>query len=372
MPSRLFGNFGRKPDSNGADSHAGNGKASNGRPAALPSTTHEAALDLAQELLRGLEHFVLSTPDLDAPGFMERLRKTAAQITPATETELLELHRQWAADSLSAFGQLQRRYLTEREDELWRLLELYQEHQKVEGVSNKQFHEAINTIHERLGHVVRLDDLRQVRERLESEIQRANTLVEQKSKVDQERAINLQAQVKQLEAALTNARRDASRDPLTGVYHRGGFMEQLEATLASPSACSLAMIDLDDFKQINDSLGHLIGDEILRMAVQSLAKVARPGDVLARFGGDEFCLLSPTTPVDRLAARFEAIVGRKTINFHFEERLVSVRFSFSVGVAASEPGDTPELLLRRADEAMYEGKRAGKARVRIHGVSPES
>lgn len=369
MPNPLFGGFGRKSDGNGK---AARSTQPNGKAAAVPPDSHHAALELAQELLRGLEHFVISTPDLDAPGFMERLRHTGAQLTPAAEAELLELHRTWAADSLSAFGQLQRRYLTEREDEMWRLLELYQEHQKVDGASNKQFNESIRVIHERLGQVVRLDDLRQVRERLESEIQRATALVDQKSKVDMERAATLQQQVKQLESALANARRDASRDALTGVYHRGGLREQIEAILASPTTCSLALIDVDDFKQINDSLGHLIGDEILKMTVQLLAKVARPGNVLGRYGGDEFCILAPATPAERLADRFEPVVSRRTVNFHFEERLVSVRFSLSVGVAASEPGDTPEELIHRADEAMYQGKRTGKARVTLYGQAEKA
>lgn len=359
MPTRLFGNFGRKLEQNGSPD----------RPAAPEaggvSGAHVAALDLARELLRGLEHFVLSTPDLDAPGFLNRLRRTSSQLLPHVQPEELEAQRQWASESLSAFGQLQRRYLSEREDELWRLLELYQEHQKVEGVAAKQFHQALNTVHERMGNVVRLDDLRQVRERLEAEIVRATVLVEQKARSDDERAAALQQQVQQLEAALTSARQDASRDPLTGVYHRGGLVEQLQAALESPTSCALAMIDVDDFKQINDTLGHLVGDQILRLAVQMLGKVTRPGDILSRFGGDEFCLLAPGTPASRLADRLDNLAARRTVNFQFEERLVSVRLSFSIGVAGSIVGDAWEAIIQRADDAMYLAKREGKARTRL-------
>lgn len=361
MPSRLFGNFGRKAGSNGASKPAPAAPV----PATPVSTAQTAALDLARELLRGMEHFVLSTPDLDVPGFLGRLRTTAAQLISTTEAVELEHHRRWASESLSAFGQLQRRYLSEREDELWRLLELHQEHQKVEGMAAKQFHDALSRVHERMGSVVRLDDLRQVRERLEAEIHRATTLVEQKARSDEERALALMQQVQQLEAALMSARQDASMDPLTGVYHRGALVTQIESALASPAACSLALIDVDDFKQINDTLGHLVGDQILRLAVQMLGKVARPGDVLSRFGGDEFCLLAPATPANRLADRFESVAARRTVNFQFEERLVSVRLSLSIGVAGSVPGDTAEVLIQRADDAMYQAKRDGKARTAL-------
>lgn len=331
---------------------------------AAPQQTR-AALELAQELLRGLEHFVLSTPDLDAPNFLDRLRRIAAQLTMAAQAADLEGHRQWAADSLSAFGQLQRRYLSEREDELWRLLTVYQDHLKVEGAANSQFNESLEGVHERMGNVVRLDDLRQVRERLEGEIQRAGVILEQKSKADDERAALLSRQVEQLEAQLVAARHEADRDPLTGVYHRGGFEAQLAAALESPTPAALAMIDLDNFKGVNDTLGHLVGDHILQIAVQILGKIARPGDVIGRYGGDEFCVLSPGTAPQRLADRFNSGLLRQDINFHFEDRICSVRFSMSVGVAGSVPGDTLESLFQRADQALLETKRMGKGRARV-------
>jgi len=369
MPHRLLKAFGRKSTPEESDNRGSHQQIPAAQPgagaaeSAITSDQAAAALELAQELLRGVEHFVLSTPDLDTPGFLDRLRRTAAGLRLGVGSESLEGQRRWAAESLSAFGQLQRRYLSERESELWRLLNLYQDHQKVDNAANKQFHEALRGTHERMGNIVRLDDLRQVRERLESEIERATTLMEQKVKADEDRSSGLAAQVMQLEAALVAARHEAMRDAMTGVYHRGGFQSQLDSLLQSPTTCSLAMIDVDNFKGINDSLGHLVGDHILRTAVQLLGKIARPGDVLGRFGGDEFCLLAPGTPANRLADRFESVVTARTLNLKFDERLVAIKLSFSVGVAASVPGDTSESLMQRADGALYEAKRAGKARV---------
>ena len=371
MPHRLLKAFGRKPPPEESDNRGSNQQmlAPNTGPgseeSAVTSEQAAAALELAQELLRGVEHFVLSTPDLDTPGFLDRLRRTAAGLRPGVGSESLDGQRRWAAESLSAFGQLQRRYLSERESELWRLLNLYQDHQKVDNAANKQFHEALRGTHERMGNIVRLDDLRQVRERLESEIERATTLMEQKVKADEDRSTGLAAQVMQLEAALVAARHEAMRDAMTGVYHRGGFQTQLDAALKSPTPCALAMIDVDNFKGINDSLGHLVGDHILRTAVQLLGKIARPGDVLGRFGGDEFCLLAPGTPANRLADRFEGVVTARTLNLKFDERHVAIKLSFSVGVACSVNGDTSETLMERADGALYEAKRGGKARVSI-------
>lgn len=318
---------------------------------------------LARELLRSIEHFVLSTPDLDVPAFLHRIRSTAAQITPEADPADLEEHRRWVADSLSAFGQLQRRYLSEREDELWRLLSVYQDHQKTCGQSDKQFQQNLKGVHERMGNLVRLDDLRQVRARLEQEIDRAGTLVEQKGKADEERAAALVAKVHQLEAALVSARHEALRDALTGVYNRGSFVNQMETSLQSPTPCVFAMIDVDNFKSINDTLGHLVGDQVLCQAVQILSRAARPGDLMGRYGGDEFCLLVPVLAPERLAERFHNLAGPRDISFHFDSRHCMVRLSFSIGIASSRAGDTVETLIQRADEALYEAKRAGKGRV---------
>lgn len=331
-----------------------------------PAARAQIATDLVRDLLRCVEGFVVSTPDLDAPAFLRRLRKTSDQLTLDMDAEELDCHSMWAADSLAGYGQAQRACLAQREEELWQLIALYQEHQKGDGQANQQFNDAMRATHERLGSVMRLSDLRQMRERLQAELNRAETIISDKQRADSGRSEELARRIHQLETALVQARSEASRDPLTGVMNRGAFNQILESLLQSPTPCVLALIDIDDFKQINDTEGHTVGDALLLNVVDTLARLCRPGETLARFGGDEFCMLCPDVVPERLRDRLEPAANRRPFSVKLEERSVEVALSLSIGIAAARTGDTPTCLLDRADAALYEVKRTGKGRVELH------
>lgn len=148
-------------------------------------------------------------------------------------------------------------------------------------------------------------------------------------------------------------------DPLTGVYNRHFFFPETERQLALAKRhshpLSLVLIDLDSFKEFNDTHGHLAGDRLLRSLAAYLRNNLRSSDIVARLGGDEFVLLLPHT--DRASAR--RLVERIWSDLA-DSAIVPVEFS--TGVASfPEDGDTADHLLRRADEAMYSMKRTGKA-----------
>jgi diguanylate cyclase (GGDEF)-like protein len=168
-----------------------------------------------------------------------------------------------------------------------------------------------------------------------------------------------------LVVATVRAHAHVGRDTLTALANRATLSEHLTATLAQ-SALPLAvvMIDLDDFKQVNDTAGHLTGDRVLSLAAQRLVGVVRGSDLVARLGGDEFVVVLHDVRSERevaaFAQRLSAAVGRPYV---IGER----RFTLgcSVGAAFSpRDGSTPEQLLQRADAAMYLAKRAGKNRYR--------
>jgi diguanylate cyclase (GGDEF)-like protein len=157
-------------------------------------------------------------------------------------------------------------------------------------------------------------------------------------------------------AELTSARREARTDGLTGVANRLAFMEHLEATRVRPRGVGVLLVDLDEFKGINDGLGHAVGDELMRAVADRIAVETAGAALLARLGGDEFALLveDPEQSLRVAQVVLDAVRAPFVVAGH------PVRIDASVGVASTGLGTASSArLLHDADTAMYMAKRAG-------------
>lgn len=167
--------------------------------------------------------------------------------------------------------------------------------------------------------------------------------------------------IAELEAALAEAREAASTDPLTGALNRRGFdqacLREFSRARRNGAPLALVHIDLDDFKRLNDTFGHQVGDQALKSLVSVLHKSMRPSDVLCRFGGEEFVLMLPDTTVQAATA----VVTRFLREFSAGAIPGSSRLmTFSAGVVAAGANESPEEAIQRADAATYAAKHAGK------------
>jgi diguanylate cyclase (GGDEF)-like protein len=178
--------------------------------------------------------------------------------------------------------------------------------------------------------------------------------------------IDHQHQRRELRAALERVEELAMHDDLTGLPNRRHINEWMEHEAARSERrgqpLSIALLDLDHFKRVNDTLGHAVGDEVLRLFAAGAAATLREGDVLARWGGEEFLLVLPDTSVDaaqRAIERLRAHLARDATWVDCPDG----RVTFSAGLALQWPGQSVEGAVHRADAALYEAKRLGRDRV---------
>lgn len=180
---------------------------------------------------------------------------------------------------------------------------------------------------------------------------------------------NAQAEILELRETLSRAMTEAERDFLTGVFNRKAFdrriHEAIDHAKHEKTELTLLMIDIDHFKRFNDSFGHLIGDEVLKVVAKTLLDTLKGMDCVARYGGEEFSVILPSTPMAGGMAVGEAI--RKTVSSKELKRKTSGEnygvVTVSIGVATLRANDTVDSLIARADEALYISKGSGRNRV---------
>lgn len=181
-----------------------------------------------------------------------------------------------------------------------------------------------------------------------------------------------QREIGQLRDELDRVRQDAMIDSLTGLANRRAFDQRMAAALAVSASAAwhsqipcLLIVDLDHFKRVNDSFGHMFGDQVLRTVGQLLKELTPAGAVAARIGGEEFAVLLPIshlTNARALAEKIRTQVATTRIRRPGQPEGYA-RITVSIGVTTFSPGETPTQFIDRADHALYASKKGGRDRV---------
>lgn len=236
------------------------------------------------------------------------------------------------------------------------------------GSQTGRFHESVGRYADVIEKADTLEGLAGVVREMVEESRTVQALVQQtQTRLHDEhaKASELSARVGELESELRRLSDEVSTDQLTQVANRRGLMQAFESERARAGrdggALAVGLLDIDNFKRLNDELGHSAGDEALKALAAVVSKTLRPTDKVARYGGEEFVVLLPQTPLDE-GQQILTRLQRSLSGGLFMHDNKPVFVTFSAGVTAYRDGETIEAALERADQALYEAKRSGKNR----------
>lgn len=206
-----------------------------------------------------------------------------------------------------------------------------------------------------------LEDLTKVRQSLGKSAHQLKSCVERMVQDGEQSVSRLRAELSVYQSRLDEVERVATQDPVTGVANRYKAERQIQLRIERSRNLSIAIFDLDRFKQTNDRYGHPAGDALLKQFATELRGFFRSTDIVSRWGGDEFLVIvdcGPGEVQDRIDPVRKWVYGDYTIQAEGKTHRVTVQAS--VGVASWRPGETAEELIARADAAMYEEKARGR------------
>jgi diguanylate cyclase len=328
------------------------------------------ALDQLLDALTTLASATLETePDVTA-AFVWRMKECRATLTRATTGRAMAEAIESALEGIERFFKGSQRYVVAREAELADMIRILHDAAALMAGQSSEFNAQVLATSDRLTSFAQLDDIRELKRQLASEVTTLRHAVEEKHRRDAESSARLTERLEVLQTKLVKAEEEAALDPLTRIANRGSFdralSQMIDEARASRTPLSLGMIDIDRFKQINDVHGHPIGDRVLLCAAMWLGKGMRHTDFLARYGGEEFAIVLWDTRLADVEARVAQILSEMSSrSFEYDEGLATrtVQFTASAGVAELTGSEGAEALVKRADEALYEAKRTGRNKV---------
>lgn len=321
-----------------------------------------------RSLIVFLKQFALDIQEIESDRFKTEMEEFKDKYLSADSlkqrTKLL--NRQ--TPRVEHYIQRQHAYLTDREKEFRDIIDLLSKAMTGLNTDNQSFYRRVYDHSEKLEEITLLDDLKKIKSALETEVSQIRQAVHDQKKIEHQKIEALAGQVDSLRNELQKTRTQMQTDSLTGVKNRKALDQYLEdmveQSLMHRRSFALIMFDIDDFKEINDTYGHPVGDRVLVAFAQKCLGMIRSDDFIGRYGGEEFLIILPGASL-RNATKKAKHICKSLAETHYaiNDKGDTLKVTVSIGVAAMNKNDTSGKIIERADKALYRAKREGKNRV---------
>ncbi|MBF0464834.1 MAG: diguanylate cyclase [Nitrospirae bacterium] len=327
-------------------------------------------IQAVKTLLVFLKDFSFDIKEIDSDKFKGKMDALSEDVSKEEKVKRLQSVFEKSKETIISFIESKKIYFKERESEYKTIIDLLSKGISALETGNMDFNRRVYERSEKIGKITLLDDIKKIKEEIRNEVEHIQDAIRQKETADSKQLDELTREVSALREDLMKARTDSLLDGLTGVYNRmayESYMRKLmDANTVNGIGFSMLMIDIDNFKSINDTYGHQTGDRALVAMVQVCREHIRKEDFFARYGGEEFVVILPDTSLKNAAKRATAICksvesSRYKLDGAFEGKALS--FTVSVGVSIFRDGEKSDATTERADRALYMAKNTGKNRV---------
>ena len=337
---------------------------------AQPSDSNEKKdfyLQSILALLQFIKDFSLDLNEINSSKFKDKISWLSDKFTGETKLKKIQSIFEKDKKGIAAFINLQKKYLIDREGEFKDIIDILTNAMVSLDAENQEYHQKVLEQSGKIEQITFLDDIKKIKRTLILEIEQMRQTVKKKQSNDNVKLEALAKQVHSLNSQLKKAHTESVTDSLTGIYNRKAFDRQISELVkkntVSRSPFSLLMIDIDNFKNINDIHGHQTGDRVIMAIVNKCRQSIRGEDFFARYGGEEFIIILPGASLRNAVKKANHIcksVASTWYRLDDDQDGQTLHVTISIGVSCHQKADTTTSVIQRADKALYAAKHVGK------------
>lgn len=294
----------------------------------------------------------------------KQIRELRTRFERQPAAEVLNESRPRLREELHAFATAADKILDQRDSQFRDILRSLAEAATTLAKQSTVDYGRLTGFTQNLDALIKLQDLTEIRRGIAREVTELKKAVAEIHETSQQSVLRLRAELRQFQDKLARSEEMARTDALTGLLNRRAGEQALQMAISTCKSFSIVLVDLNGFKGINDRWGHPAGDAVLMQFANRLGSVVRAGDLVCRWGGDEFMVLLPGCSLPQASLRSQEICRGCEGEYRLAVAAgnITLRLRAAMGVAAWSSGEPLEMLIQRADDALYKDK--GRARWR--------